>query len=312
MRKRNTLHSSGLATEIKPPTYHRQRLLLFLLEQAGSRLSKTDLQKLLFLYIEEADKKHYAFVPYRFGCYSFLAVDDLELLHNRGWIEQGNKHVELRVSLTKQPWAKENLERKAVRRWLSNNTKRGAALIQDVYRRYPWYAIRSEIKEQILSADELVRIREVNHREQASIQILFTLGYEGLHFEEYINKLIHNDVKLVCDVRRNPLSRKFGFSQRILATLLPKMGIKYQHIPELGIELRSRKNLHTIADYEELFAEYRETLPDREDGLDRVMKSLDNQKRIALTCFEEDPYCCHRHCVSDFLAKQYRLTVIHL
>ncbi len=312
MRKRETLHSSNIAVEMKPPTYHRQRLLLFLLEKAGGKLSKMDLQKLLFLYVEESNTGHYAFVPYRFGCYSFLAADDLELLHKRGWINQQNKHVELQVSLTRQPWAKGSAERQAVRRWLSNNTKRGSALILDVYRRYPKYAIQSEIKEQLLSSDELARIREANHREKASTQILFTLGYEGLHFEEYVNKLIHNDVKLVCDVRRNPLSRKFGFSQRSLAILLPKMGIQYQHLPELGIESESRKHLNTMADYEALFAEYRRTLPSRELGLGRVMALLAKQKRVALTCFEEKSRSCHRHCVSDFLAQQHKLTVIHL
>ena len=89
---------------IKPPTYHRQKLLLFLLEQAGGTLSKMDLHKLLFLYLKESSIAHYAFVPYRFGCYSFLAADDLDLLHKRGWLEQKNKGVKLQISLAALPW----------------------------------------------------------------------------------------------------------------------------------------------------------------------------------------------------------------
>lgn len=312
MKKRGASNSSAIAIELKPPTYHRQRLLLFLLEQAGGKLSKLDMQKLLFLYVTELDTKHYAFVPYRFGCYSFLAADDLDLLCKRGWIDQKNKHVELRASLNKQPWAQENVERQAVQRWLSINTKRGSVLIRDVYRRYPWYAIRSEIKEQLLTPDELSHIRKAIGCKKHSVQVLFTLGYEGLYFEEYVNKLIHNDVKLVCDVRRNPLSRKFGFSQSSLAALLPKMGIQYQHVPELGIESWSRKHLNNMSDYKALFTEYHKTLPTKEPALCRVMELLTKQKRIALTCFEKEPHYCHRYCVSDFLAKQHRLTVIHL
>ncbi len=296
----------------KPPAYHRQRLLLFLLEQAGGILGRLDLQKLLFLYVEESGIKHYAFVPYRFGCYSFLAADDLELLHKRGWITLSDKEIKLNGSLRGRGWVDGSEERQAVRRWLSTQPKRGTALIRDIYRHHPWYAIQSEIKEDILSPDELERVRQANGSEAQTEQTLFTLGYEGIHFEAYVNKLIRNKVKLLCDVRRNPLSRKFGFSQLSLATLLPKMGIQYQHLPELGIESESRKNLNSMRDYEALFAKYRETLPDRMSGLNRVMEMLDQQKCIALTCFEKEPHCCHRHCVSDYLADATGIKVVHL
>lgn len=297
---------------MKEPTYHRQKLLLFLLEQAGGNLSKMDLHKLLFLYVAETETQHYAFVPYRFGCYSFLAADDLDLLHKRGWLTQGEKQVELQASFAKLSWVGKNLERQAVRRWLAKNTQRGSALIREVYRRYPYYATRSEIKERLLDADELARVREASSPKKHAGQVLFTLGYEGLHFEEYVNRLIRNGVKLLCDVRRNPLSRKFGFSQRSLATLLPRLGIEYHHLPELGIEAESRKHLEDKSDYEALFAEYRQTLPDRKAGLHRIVELLAEHGRIALTCFEQEPRNCHRHCISDFLARQDRITTSHL
>jgi uncharacterized protein (DUF488 family) len=300
------------ASPIKPPTYHRQRLLLFLLEQAGGTLSRLDLQKLLFLYVQESGTKHYAFVPYRFGCYSFLAADDLDLLHKRDWLTLSDKEINLKRSLRGQGWAVNSEERQTVRRWMVKNTKRGSELIRDVYRRYPWYAIQSEIKENILNPDELERVYQAKTSEAKTEQTLFTLGYEGIHFEEYVNKLIRNNVKLLCDVRRNPLSRKFGFSQRSLATLLPKMGIQYQHLPELGIESENRKQLNSMSDYEALFAQYRKTLPSKVSGLDRVMGMLNQQKRIALTCFEKESHSCHRHCVSDFLTSRHGISVVHL
>jgi len=299
-------------TGIKPPTYHRQRLLLFMLEQAGGTLGRLDLQKLLFLYVQESGTKHYAFVPYRFGCYSFLAADDLDLLDKRDWISQADNEMILKRPLRDQKWATGSEERQTVRRWLSRHTKRGTALIRDVYRRYPWYAIQSEIKEHLLSPDELERVCLAKDSEAQTDTTLFTLGYEGIHFETYVNKLIRNNIKVLCDVRRNPLSRKFGFSQRSLSTLLPKMGIEYQHLPELGIESESRKQLNNMSDYEALFAKYRKTLPDKRSGLKRVMDILDQQKRVALTCFEKEPHCCHRHCVSDLLAGQHGLSVVHL
>jgi hypothetical protein len=297
---------------IKAPTYHRQKLLLFLLEHAGGALSKMDLHKLLFLYLNETGSTHYAFVPYRFGCYSFLAADDLELLHKRGWLVSEDKELKLKTPVAALPWACKSPERQAVRSWLATKTLRGQALVREVYQRYPYYAIHSEIKEQLLDSKELALVHEAGRVVSSAEQVLYTLGYEGLHFEEYVNKLIKKGVKLLCDVRRNPLSRKFGFGQRSLATLLPGFGIEYLHLPELGIEAESRKQLESKSDYDALFADYSKTLPARQAGLARIMEQFGKHKRIALTCFEREPQNCHRHCISDFLARHNQMTVRHL
>ena len=82
------------APRLKAPVYKRQRLLLFFLEAIGEAVSKTDLQKLLFLYHSEQSVEHYAFVPFRYGCYSFLCAYDLDLMEKRGWINaKGKKAV---------------------------------------------------------------------------------------------------------------------------------------------------------------------------------------------------------------------------
>lgn len=297
---------------IKPPTYHRQKLLLFLLEHAGGTLSKMDLHKLLFLYLNETESAHYAFVPYRFGCYSFLAADDLDLLHKRGWLVQEDKELRLQTSIAALPWALKNSERQAVRAWLATKTLRGQELVREVYRRYPYYAINSEIKGQLLNSKELALVHEAGKVVSSAGHVLYTLGYEGLHFEEYVNKLIKKGVKLLCDVRRNPLSRKFGFTQRTLSTLLPRFGIEYLHLPELGIEATSRKQLESRSDYEALFADYKKSLQKRQAGLARIMEQFGRHNRIALTCFEREPQSCHRHCISDFLARRNKMTVRHL
>ena len=64
--------------------------------------------------------------------------------------------------------------------------------------------------------------------------------------EAFINNLIQNDIRLLCDVRKNPLSRKFGFSKGKLSHILDTIGIKYVHIPDLGIESDKRRSLDTI------------------------------------------------------------------
>ena len=158
----------------------------------------------------------------------------------------------------------------------------------------------------------MAKVSEAKKTVSCAEQAIYTLGYEGLHFEDYVNKLIKKGVKLLCDVRRNPLSRKFGFTQRSLSNLLPKFDIEYLHLPELGIEAESRKHLDSKNDYKALFANYKKTLPSRRAGLDRIMEQLRKHKRIALTCFERNPQLCHRHCISDFLDRHNRITVRHL
>jgi len=306
---------SGLVdveAEIKPPTYHRQRLLLYLLEEAGGSLSKIDLQKLLLLYIKESEVKHYSFVPYLYGCYSFLAADDLDLLEKREWLTIKGNQIKIAKSLENQVWAQESVERQKLRNWIVKRPARGSALIREVYHKYPYYAIRSKIKDRSLNPDVLLCINKEIDSFKYSQSTMFTIGYEGIHFEDYINKLICNGVTLLCDVRKNPHSRKFGFSQLTLSTILPKMGIAYKHIPQLGIESEKRRNLKSLKDYENLFLDYSKSLPKNKTYLNRVMNLLRKHNRIALTCFEKESQNCHRHCVTDLLQKNYDLTVIHL
>ncbi|MDG5800640.1 DUF488 domain-containing protein [Marinilabiliaceae bacterium ANBcel2] len=91
---------------------------------------------------------------------------------------------------------------------------------------------------------------------------MFTIGYEGISLEQYINKLIVNDIKVLCDVRKNSFSMKYGFSKKQLKTTCDGVGIAYIHIPEVGIESDKRQELNTQADYDKLFKIYKtDTLP---------------------------------------------------
>lgn len=291
----------------------RQRLLLFFLEAADSTLSKMDLQKLLFLYHHDADAEHYAFVPFRFGSYSFLASDDLDLMEKRGWVQAEGKQLALAQEIDRESWARSSDERRQVKRWLFRNPERGDALIAKAYRRFPYYALKSEMKERVLTNEELESVDELLSDLQRKKELtVFTLGYEGIHFETYLNKLIRNHVSILCDVRRNPLSRKFGFSSKMLASVLPKLGIEYVHLPELGIASEKRQELNSMADYERLFDGFRKELPGRVEGLNRLKSIIEQKKRVALTCFEAEPHCCHRHCISDLLEEQMGYTVTHL
>ena len=76
---------------------------------------------------------------------------------------------------------------------------------------------------------------------------------------------------MLCDVRRNPVSRKPGFSRKALASSCDAIGIRYVHMPELGIASDKRRTLSTEADYDALFAEYEAAwLPLQGTSLDTI------------------------------------------
>lgn len=303
--------ASGLSASNPIPKYHRQQYLLALLELAGGVLSKMDLQKLLFLAEQGTKNAHYDFIPYHYGCYSFQAQSDIELMESRGWLTIDGNHLNLNGSIVRHLTQSVIQHIKYI--LAKYNAYRGNELVRYIYENYPYFAINSKIAKTILSQEAYQSVQQSAESLGQEQSVLFTIGYEGLTLEQYINQLIQNDVKLLCDVRINPLSRKFGFSKSTLSHVLPQIGIGYMHVPELGIESEKRAHLEEKQDYTRLFKAYRLTLPQKTTGIDKVRHLLEQHQRIALTCFEKEHDECHRHCVSDHLMQtDNAIKVVHL
>ena len=71
--------------------------------------------------------------------------------------------------------------------------------------------------------------------------------------EAYLNTLLKTGVTLLCDVRRNPVSRKYGFSKSTLKRVCEGVALRYAHLPELGIASEQRRNSTTQESYNQLF-----------------------------------------------------------
>ena len=142
--------------------------------------------------------------------------------------------------------------------------------------------------------------------------VLFTLGYEGLRLADWLARLRAHSVAAVCDVRRNPVSRKPGFSRRKLADALSRAGIKYLGFPELGIAAAERTAATTREERQAMFGRYRRGLARHASELERLARAAEEHRRVALACFEARPEDCHRHCLSDRLAGENGWTVRHL
>jgi len=282
----------------KQPTYKRQRFLLDFLRQLKERVTATDLQKLVFLHTMSGESNFYEFVPYKFGPYSFQLREDLDILNRDGFVSIEHVQDSIRIKAVGDF---------PIKTFYNIAPERGNTLIRRAYREYPYYAINSEISKKIFRGKELEAFLAAKKSYAQNGQILFTIGYEGKSIEEFINTLIQNDVHLLCDVRKNPLSRKFGFSKKKLEQISQTVGIEYVHVPELGIDSNKRSSLKTAKDYQCLFEDYAKTLPTRMEYLDKVYTLLQIKNRIAIMCFELEPQNCHRHVIRDYLVKSYQI-----
>lgn len=282
---------------------HRQRLLLGFVDAAGGSLSATDLQKLLFLYTRKWEQEaSFKFVPHRFGCYSFQSFADRAYLISKGLLLE-NDEKRLEATALAKPYIPRELTGK-LRVFLDRAVpERGRALVRKVYREDPFFATRSEIVAEVFP-DEVERGQLFENVQPPTGQALFTIGYEGDCIDGYLQRLIRHNVRLLCDVRSNPLSRKTGFSKNQLAGYCQRVGISYLHVPELGIPGHRRRELNTRSDYDALFAEYEaEDLPQQKAAVKHLLSLLKEHERIALTCFEAEAHCCHRHCVAEAMEK---------
>jgi uncharacterized protein (DUF488 family) len=261
----------------------------------------------MFLYVQEfSQEKHYAFVPYHYGSFSYEMYKDLHTLERNGLLRMGEKQIEI----THKGFFEEisPQEQKNMLSFYKRYKEfKGDKLIGHLYCQYPYYAINSKIADRFVSQETLE-----SHKPSSQQNALFTIGYEGKKFEEYLNQLIQNDIKVLVDVRKNAHSMKYGFSKNTLKNAIENLGMQYIHIPNLGIESENRQTLQTKADYEVLFRAYAKTLKEKTRDMEYLNSILHENARIAITCFENDVTYCHRGIIADQMRNKYGVEVKHL
>jgi uncharacterized protein (DUF488 family) len=282
--------------------FYRRKIILALLQAFEGNLPKISLQKLLFLFTKKQIKPDYEFVPYHYGCYSFSANADLTTMVKKGFLAEtinGYEKVDKDnyINFLTEHDRKQLIEVKRLYGKLDS-----ISLMKLTYTNYQYFAINSIKAKDILTNDEYIKVK--SNKPLNSKTILYTIGYEGISLEEYLNRLIRNDVRLLIDVRKNALSMKYGFSKTQLKKFCSSLGIEYLHIPELGILSEQRRELKTQADYNKLFEEYKKlnlkkTLYTQKE----VLSLLIENKRVALTCFEANICQCHRKHLSEAITK---------
>lgn len=278
--------------------FNRHKVLLNTIENLNEKNinSRRAIVKSQFLLKEEhgiaEDMPFYHFFAYKQGPFSHLCFDDLRKLRDNNLIDQEETTItEEGKKILNAVGREHNHAIKTMLKSFPTEKK----ITDYVYQKYPEYTIKSEL---------------IGQKPKKYSPGFFTIGYERKDIDQFLNALVSNQIELLIDVRRNPFSMNFIYIKDALMKKLKDVGIDYLHIPELGIESEERKNLNSKADYEELFAKYRQTLSIKEVYINRIIE-LGTTKRIALLCFEADCNFCHRGEIAKVI-KNKKHEVVHL
>ena len=298
-------------------TQAQENLILALIGSEAEGLMPIEVHKMLFMLGKmEPTAAVYEFIPYKMGCYSQTLAHDLRGLESKGYVVRITDRIGKSLwRLTREGEARISMARFARRRiadFRQLYPLRGKRLIIDVYKRYPYWAINSIIADSLLKDDSEAAKRIAQARSTRHLSLV-CIGYEGRSIENYFNALIKSGIGVLCDVRKNPISRKYGFSRSTLFELCEGCGIEYRHHPELGIPSLERQNLNCQKDYNELFAKYEKTiLPSAHSVVEEIVSWVQQGRGVALTCFEANPAQCHRTRVANVVAGRAGVQFAHI
>lgn len=290
----------------------RQKVVLSLLTQASEPLSRIAFVKLVFLLRQETGLqtilRFYDFVPYEFGPFSFTLYRDLESLRQNGYVTVEETRITLCERTLDQTRTKiaelsESIQAavdEVVGQYARMNQN---ALINHVYRRYPWFAIHSK-----LPARQLASVQ----RPDPAPPAVYTVGYEGKSVEAFFNDLLKRGITGIIDVRANPISRKYGFSGLQLGLLCDKLQFELVQVATLGIPSSARRALTSFSSYQSLLDQYEQSmLPERSAEVGEVGDFM-IRRPSALMCVEKDFRCCHRSRLANAVSGTTGLEVVHL
>lgn len=129
------------------------------------------------------------------------------------------------------------------------------------------------------------------------VEKIYTIGYQGRTFEEFLDMLLEKNVVHLVDVRSSPRSRREEFRKEELKKRLFRKSILYIHMPELGGLIEG---------------DYREHMDNQGwKGSFRELEGLAKDGATAIMCLEKDPMRCHRRFIAEKL-EENGWEVIHL
>ena len=281
--------------------FNRQKALLEVVRLAGGTIDRIVLTKWAFLVRHETASRggdsFYDFVPYQYGPFSFALYQEADKLVALGYLRQQGS----------SGWALGNVPAPSVdqdvRQDLALITSRFCEspvddLLDYVYEKYPHFTTNSKRKQ---LAKRLVAPLAV-----------YTAGYEGKSIDAFLNGLTETGIAHLIDVRMNPIARRYGFHRSTLERLSGHLGIRYSHVPSLGIASKLRQQVDTIDDYQVLFSQYESTTLKTQHAAVKAVSGWIGEAPSVLMCMEAQPSCCHRSRLAKLVSRTTGFPIIHL
>jgi len=144
---------------------------------------------------------------------------------------------------------------------------------------------------------------------------IYTIGYAGRDWKDFLKTLKDNEIELVLDVRESGESRyRPEFNETVLKRSLEEQGIEYERRPELGVPYEVRQSYLDGYLSWECFKQWyvwsvrgRKVEGKTKDLLPELVERLKN-KRSCLMCEEAYPkpkgaqkHYCHRDILADMI-----------
>jgi uncharacterized protein (DUF488 family) len=117
---------------------------------------------------------------------------------------------------------------------------------------------------------------------------VFTIGYGGRRFDDFVALLQQHGISLVVDIRRFPRSKMPEYNKESLEAKLPQFGISYIWMGETLGGLRRGG-----------YPKYMES-DDYQAGITKLLE-LAEQGNIVLMCKERTDAACHRRYIVETL-----------
>lgn len=142
---------------------------------------------------------------------------------------------------------------------------------------------------------------------------IYTVGYQGREWDEFITLLKDNDIDLLIDVRKSNKSQyKPAFSGSTMRDRLEKERIAYWHQPQLGVDYQIRKPyIEGYIDTNGFEGWYEWSVFEEEEfDLEAFAEKVEGKGIPALMCMErhatpagDQDIHCHRDLLADHLAE---------
>jgi uncharacterized protein (DUF488 family) len=125
---------------------------------------------------------------------------------------------------------------------------------------------------------------------------VFTIGYGGRRFDDFVALLQHHGISLVVDIRRFPRSKMPEYNKQSIESKLPQFGISYIWMGETLGGLRRGG-----------YPKYMES-DDYQAGITKLL-GLAEQGNIVLMCKERTDAACHRRYIVETLTNNSIKTI---